>query len=112
MVIAEILTAGGVMGLIAMIFRWQHSRLIMMEKKHCSALYKPNHQPIYMTIDDCIREKHEFIGKIDEIKVLIMEMDRKREDAKDEHAKGQISIERRLTAIETRLSDDRIKKTS
>ena len=60
----------------------------MIEKTHDKALYRPDHRPIYMTADDCVNEKREFISKIDEIKALILEMD----------SLGRISV-RRITRV-------------
>ena len=74
-----------------------------MEKKHCDALYTANHQPIYVAEERCDHIKDEFVTKVDEIKTLIIEMDRKRESAKDQFVEGQLKIESRLTAIETSL---------
>ena len=74
-----------------------------MEKKHCSALYTKNHQPIYMTEERCDHIKDVFVVKVDEIKALIVDMDKKRDSAKDQFVEGQLKIESRLTAIETKL---------
>ncbi len=101
--VAQICTAGGIIGLVAMMLKWTWARISRMEKKHCSALYTANHQPIYVTEERCDHIKDEFVVKVDEIKALIIEMDRKRESAKDQFVEGQLKIESRLTAIETSL---------
>ena len=101
--VAQICTAGGIIGLVAMMLKWTWARITRMEKKHCGALYTANHQPIYVTEERCDHIKDEFVVKVDEIKALIIEMDRKRESAKDQFVEGQLKIESRLTAIETSL---------
>ena len=101
--VAQICTAGGILGLVAMMLKWTWARITRMEKKHCGALYTANHQPIYVTEERCDHIKDEFVAKVDEIKTLIISMDQKRELAKDQFAQGQLKIESRLTAIETRL---------
>ena len=67
-----------------------------MEKKHCADLFCEGNQPRYVTTDHCN-------DKFEELNALLQNMDQKREQAKDEFAKGQRSIEVRLTAIETQL---------
>ena len=101
--ITEIATTGGILVMIGIIMRWLWARITKLEKKHCKDLYNSNHQPIYMTEERCDHAKDEFITKVDEIKGLIILMDQKRESAKDQFTQGQLKIESRLTAIETKL---------
>ena len=95
-VVAQVITAGGIVGLIGLILRWMLNKVLKMEKKHCSDLYTSGHQPRYVTAKICDK-------KFSELKQLLIEMDRKREDAKDQFMAGQQAIETRLTAIETKL---------
>ena len=95
-VVAQVLTAGGIVGLIGLILRWMWNRILKMEKRHCNDLYKQGHQPRYVTTDMCNT-------KFNELKQLLIDMDHRREEAKDLFAAGQRAIESRLTAIETKL---------
>jgi hypothetical protein len=74
-----------------------------MEATHQSSLYNRDHQPIYATKDNCNMVQRDFLAKIEEIKSLIIKMDSKREQAKDQFRDGQMIIKKRLTAIETKL---------
>ncbi len=103
MILAEILTTGGILALLGLVLKWLHGRVVAMEKTHATALYRQDHQPIYATKEDCGRVQQGFLRNIEEIKALIIKMDAKREDAKDRFTVGQSKIESRLTAIETKL---------
>ena len=95
-VITDIITAGGILTLLGLCLRWLHGRMVRMEHKHCSDLYTSGHQPRYVTTDTCNT-------KFNELKQLLIDMDHRREEAKDLFAAGQRAIESRLTAIETKL---------
>ena len=103
MLAAEILTAGGILSLIGLALNWLRIRVVAMEKTHQEALYRSDHQPIYVTGEFCLNTKHELIKKVDEIKQLMLAMDGKREHSKDDATKNYVSIEKRLTAIETKI---------
>ena len=95
-VVAEVLTASGVLVMIGLIFRWMWTRITKMEKRHCLDLFSDGHQPRYVTEEHCN-------DKFDELKVLIKQIDKGREETKDLFVDGQRKIENRLTAIETIL---------
>ena len=102
-VVAEVITTGSILGLIALGFRWLYSRITKMEKSHKQDLYQVNGQTNYISRNECRAIQHAFCDKVDEVKALIIAMDAKREDAKDEYHAGQVLIEGRLAAIEARL---------
>lgn len=106
MVVVEIITASGILALIAFIFRQLFTRVKDMETKHAKALYKEDGQLIYMTEGRCHKAQQDLSGKIDEIKALIIEMDKKRERAKEQMAEIQLKIETRLTKIETKIGEN------
>ena len=103
----EVLTTAGILAFLGLALKWLHGRVIAMEGKLHTSLYRPDHQPIYMSRDDCLRLQNGFCAKIEEIKTLIIEMDKKREEAKDDFRESQSKIENRLTAIETELKSQR-----
>lgn len=106
MVVVEIITASGILALIAFIFRQLFTRVEDMETKHTKALYKEDGQLIYMTEGRCFIAQQGLSGKIDEIKALIIDMDKKREGSKDQMAANQLKIETRLTKIETKIGEN------
>jgi len=95
-VVSQVLTTGSILGLIAIMFRWVWMRIAKMEKCHRATMFTDAQQPRYVTTEICGQ-------KFDELKKLLLTMDKKREKAKDVFANGQVAIESRLTAIETRL---------
>jgi len=95
-VVAEVVTAGGILALIGLIFRFLWQRITKMEKKHCADLFCEGNQPRYVTTNT-------YNDKFEELKALLHDMDKKREKAKDEFTRGQGSIVARLIAIETQL---------
>ena len=102
-IVAEVLTASGILAVIGLILRWLWARINKMESKHCDALYTKGHQPRYVTTDHCEDVQDRFSSKFDELKIMLKDMDKRREEAKDQFAEGQRKIESRLTAIETQL---------
>lgn len=102
-IFTEVISTSATLALLGLALRWLHGRIVEMEKRHDESLYKPDHQPIYATREDCLRVQGCFLGKIEEIKTLIIDMDRKREAAKDDFRESQNHIENRLVAIETQL---------
>ena len=105
MLTAEVLTAGGILALIALLIRQLFSRIISMEKRHREALYEPNGQPIYVPAANCICGQRGILDKFDNLETMIKKMDAKREQAKDEMARNHLNIETRLTRIETKIGN-------
>jgi len=104
----EIAIAGGFIGTQGIILGWLNSRMNKMESDRKKELYRPSGQTNYVLRGECAETKkeikHTFCDKIDEVKALILNMDTKREEAKDEYYKGWVEIEKRLTRIEAKLS--------
>ena len=100
---AEAITAGGVLGLVGMVFRFQQTRINKMEKGRKQDLYQPNGQTNYIPRVECKAVQETFCNKIDEVKTLIIDMDNKRENAKDAYHKEQRNIGERLAGIEAKL---------
>ena len=99
----EIMKTGGILAFIGLIFGWQHSRLNMMDVKRKDELYQKNGQTNYVPRSECIALQKTFCDKIDEVKVLIIDLDKKREKAKDEYHKEQQRIGEKVAAIEAKL---------
>ena len=103
----EIAIAGGFIGTQGVILGWLNSRINKMEVDRKKELYKPDGQTNYIPRNECKEAKkeikHTFCDKIDEVKTLILSMDTKRAEAKDEYYKGLVAIESRLTRIEGKL---------
>jgi len=99
----EAITAGGVLGLVGMVFRLQHSRINKMESNRKQDLYQPNGLTNYIPRVECKATQHTFCNKIDEVKSLIISMDEKREEAKDAYHEEQKNIAVKLAAIEAKL---------
>ena len=93
---SDMIIGSGVLVVVAAISKWQHVR---MEK----ALYRPNGQTNYVPRTECGPIQETFCEKIDEVKVLIIDLDRKREAAKDDYHKEQQDIAVRLAGIEAKL---------
>jgi len=95
-IVAQVLTTGGILGLVGLILRWMWTRILKLEARHCCDLFKDGHQPRYVTTDHC-NETFESLKK------LLQGMDARRSEAKDLFLVGQREIENRLIAIETQL---------
>ena len=102
-VVAEVITTGSILGLIALGFRWLYSRITKMEKSHKQDLYQVNGQTNYISRNECRAIQHAFCDKVDEVKALIIAMDKKREEAKDVYHEEQKKIAIQLTAIKGKL---------
>ena len=102
-VVAEVITTGGISALIGLIFGWIWARITKMEKRHCTDLFDDGHQPRYVTVSHCEDVQEKFSGNFNELKTLLLDMDKRREEAKDLFIEGQRQIENRLIAIETKL---------
>lgn len=105
----------GVLGLmITTLFRFQHSRMNKqhsrmdeMEVSHRKDLYQPNGQTNYIPRSEYKADQETFCNKIDEVKSLIISMDEKREDAKDNYHLWQTEVAERLGGIEAKLPSSR-----
>ena len=99
----EAITAGGILGLVGMVFRFQQAKIGKMETGRKKDLYRPDGQTNYVPRAECSSTKEAFCDKIDEVKNLIIAMDEKREDAKDAYHEEQKNIAVQLGAIEAKL---------
>lgn len=100
---SEIAIAGGFTTTTGLILKWFHSRMTKMERDRRKEFYQPNGQTNYVPRSECKNIQDTFCIKIEEVKTLIMAMDKKRETAKDEYHEGQQRIGERLAAIEAKL---------
>jgi len=75
-----------------------------MEKDRALELGKPGGQTNFMLRTECDDVKNTFSTKFEELKQLIIDMDDKREQAKDEAHLAQLVIGERLAAIEAKLN--------
>ena len=100
---AEVAVAGGFVGFNGLILRWFSTRMNKMESTRRTELYQPNGQTNYITRSECGHQQEMFCNKIEELKRLLISMDKKRVEAKDELHENQRIIGERLAGIEAKL---------
>ena len=101
---AEFIAGGGFIGLVSLILGRQYSRMNKIESNQKKALYQSNGQTHFVPRSECTSVQKTFCDKIDEVKVLIINMDTKREETKDEDHEAHRMIGERLAAIEAKLT--------
>ena len=99
----DLATGGVVLGFVALTAKWQYSRISKVETRQKKALYQHDGQTNYVPRSEYKEDQIELGNKMDEIKDLIIDMDKKREKAKDNYHKDQQEIRDRLKAIEVKL---------
>jgi len=99
----DIAIGGGVIGIVGLSMRWLNTRMNRMEVAQKLALYQPNGQTNYIPRSECEASRDTFCDKIDDIKALLVHMDEKREEAKDDDHKAHRMIGERLAGIEAKL---------
>ena len=99
----ESISGGVVLILVAGVVKFQNSRMKTMESDRKKELYQKNGQSIYVPRVDCLPVQETFCKKIDEVKSLILQMDEKREEAKDIYHEEQKKIAVQLASIEAKL---------
>jgi len=103
----EVAAGGSFIGFVSLILRWQQTKISKMEADRKKELYQPNGQTNYMPRAECMTIQTNFCKKIDEVKALIIDMDKKREEAKDAYHNEQQRIVERLAGIEAKLHENR-----
>ena len=100
---SEIAIASGFVGFNGLILKWFNTRINKMESNRKKEMYQPTGQTTYVTRAECDHRENMFCNKIEDVKNLILAINKKREHTKDEHHEGQRLIGERLAAIEAKL---------
>ena len=89
--------------LLMLIWRWLVSRMDRMDKDRKKELFRESGRTNYMLRDDCEVKEASFCRKVDEIKDIMIKMDKNRELAKDEYHYWQSKMGERLSVIEAKI---------
>ena len=101
----ESISAGVVLIVVGAAVKFQNSRMKTMETDRKKELYQDNGQSIYVPRADCGSIQETFCKKIDKLTGMMVDMDEKRQSAKDDYHNLHREIAVQLASIEGKLPE-------